>query len=69
VDFLIPPSIDTDKGGDLRHIEKDFAAVITPGLRLAFQDKKKVPIKGVTLKGEKRLSAKYGYVVLVLLLC
>ena len=36
VDFLIPPSIDTDKGGDLRHIEKDFAAVVTPGLRLAF---------------------------------
>jgi hypothetical protein len=33
VDFLIPPSLDTDKGGDLRHIEKDFAAVITPGLR------------------------------------
>jgi hypothetical protein len=53
VDFLIPPSIDTHKGGDLRHIEKDFAAVITPGLRLAFQDKKKVPLKGVTLKGEK----------------
>ncbi|MGD9214410.1 MAG: nucleotidyl transferase AbiEii/AbiGii toxin family protein [Desulfobacteraceae bacterium] len=48
VDFLIPPS-----GGDLRHIEKDFAAVITPGLHLAFQDKKKVPLKGVTLKGEK----------------
>jgi len=41
VDFLIPPSRDTDKGGDLRHIDKDFAAVITPGLRLAFQDKRK----------------------------
>jgi hypothetical protein len=53
VDFLIPPSLDTDKGGDLRHIEKDFAAVITPGLRLAFQDKKKVPLKGTTLMGEK----------------
>jgi len=53
VDFLIPPSLDTDKGGDLRHIEKDFAAVITPGLRLAFQDKKKVPLKGFTLMGEK----------------
>jgi hypothetical protein len=53
VDFLIPPILDTDKGGDLRHIEKDFAAVITPGLRLAFQDKKKVSLKGVTLKGEK----------------
>ena len=53
MDFLIPPSLDTDKGGDLRHIEKDFAAVITPGLRLAFQDKKKVPFEGVTLMGEK----------------
>jgi len=53
VDFLIPPSLATDKGGDLRHIEKDFAAVITPGLRLAFQDKKKLSLKGITLKGEK----------------
>ena len=53
VDFLIPPSLATDKGGDLRHIENDFAAVITPGLRLAFQDKKKVSLKGVTLKGEE----------------
>ena len=53
VDFLIPPSLDADKGGDLRHIEKDFAAVITPGLRLAFQDKKQVSLKGITLMGEK----------------
>jgi hypothetical protein len=53
LDFLIPPSLATDKGGDLRHIEKDFAAVITPGLRLAFQDKKKVSLKGLTLLGEK----------------
>ena len=53
VDFLIPPSLATDKGGKLRHIEKDFAAVITPGLRLAFRDKKRVPLKGLTLFGEK----------------
>jgi hypothetical protein len=53
VDFLIPPSLAADKGGDLRHIQKDFAAVITPGLRLAFQDKKKVSLKGLTLLGEK----------------
>ena len=31
VDFLIPPSLDTDTGGSLRHIEPNFAAVITPG--------------------------------------
>ena len=39
VDFLIPPSLDTDQGGTLRHIEPGFAAVITPGLHIAFQDK------------------------------
>lgn len=53
LDFLIPPSLATDKGGDLRHIQKDLAAVITPGLRLAFRDKQKVSLKGVTLLGEK----------------
>lgn len=53
LDFLIPPSLATDKGGDLRHIQKDLAAVITPGLHLAFQDKQKVSLKGVTLLGEK----------------
>jgi hypothetical protein len=60
VDFLIPPSLDADKGGDLRHIEKDFAAVITPGLRLAFQDKMKVPLKGLTLLGEKARRCKHN---------
>jgi hypothetical protein len=53
LDFLIPPSFAADKGGDLCHIQKDLAAVITPGLRLAFQDKQKVSLKGVTLLGEK----------------
>ncbi len=53
LDFLIPPSLAADKGGDLRHIQKDLAAVVTPGLRLAFWDKQKVSLKGVTLLGEK----------------
>jgi len=53
LDFLIPPSLAADKGGDLRHIQKDLAAVITPGLHLAFQDRQKVSLKGVTLLGEK----------------
>ena len=53
VDFVISPSLEEDKGGDLRHIEKDFAAVITPGLRLAFQDRQKVTLDGNTLLGEK----------------
>jgi len=53
VDFLIPPSVETDRGGDLRYIEQDFAAVITPGLRLAFWDRQKVYLEGLTLLGEK----------------
>lgn len=53
VDFLIPPTLEADKGGELRHIERDFAAVITPGLGLAFQDRQKVSLEGRTLLGEK----------------
>ena len=53
VDFLIPPSLDTDQGGDLRHIEPGFAAVITPGLHIAFEDKRRVEISGHTLLGEQ----------------
>jgi hypothetical protein len=53
VDFLIPPSLATDHGGALRDIEKDFAAVIAPGLKLAFQDRRRVQIEGRTIFGEK----------------
>lgn len=53
VDFVIPPSLDNDKGGNLRHIEKNFAAVITPGLHLAFRDRQKITLKGDTLLGGK----------------
>jgi len=53
VDFLIPPSRKDDRGGGPRHIEQDFAATITPGLQLAFQDRKRVRLEGKTIKGEK----------------
>jgi len=53
VDFLIPPSLATDQGGTLRDIEPDFAAVIAPGLKLAFQDRRRVRIDGQTILGEK----------------
>lgn len=39
VDFLIPPLKDTDRGGTLLHIEPDLAAIVTPGLELAFRDR------------------------------
>jgi hypothetical protein len=53
VDFVIPPSRDEDEGGKIRHIEKDFAAVITPGLHLAFKDRQKRSLRGTTILGEK----------------
>lgn len=53
VDFLIPPSFDTDRGGRIRKLEKDFGAIIAPGLELAFRDFEIVEISGTTLKGEK----------------
>lgn len=39
VDFLIQPSLAGDRPGKLRNIEKDFAAIIAPGLHLAFVDR------------------------------
>lgn len=53
VDFLIPPSRDRDVGGGLRDIEKDFAAVIAPGLSLAFRDRIRTTLSGQTLFGEQ----------------
>ncbi len=53
VDFLIQPSLPDDVGGKLRDIEQDFAAVIAPGLHLAFQDRTKVTLSGQTIKGER----------------
>ena len=51
--FVIPPSFDEDKGGKIRHIDKDLAAVITPGLHLAFQDRRRISLVGSTILGEK----------------
>lgn len=53
IDFVIPPSLVNDVGGKLRNIEKDFAAVITPGLQLAFRDRQKISIEGQTILGGK----------------
>src|SRR6266545_3694337 len=53
VDFLIPPSREGDRGGKLRDIEPDFAAIIAPGLRCAFRDRQRVTLEGRTLFGEK----------------
>jgi hypothetical protein len=53
VDFLIQPSLPDDRGGKLRNIESDFAAVIAPGLHLAFQDRERISLSGLTIMGEQ----------------
>jgi hypothetical protein len=53
LDFLIPPTMKGDEGGALRSIEPDFAALITPGLALAFLDKRRITLSGVTIFGER----------------
>ncbi len=69
VDFRTPPSREGDRGGRLRNIEKDFAAVITPGLHLAFVDRRRVILEGATILGEQTTRSVYvcgpgAYVVL-----
>ncbi|TVQ88158.1 MAG: hypothetical protein EA397_17335 [Deltaproteobacteria bacterium] len=53
MDFLIPPSREGDRGGRIRHIEADFAALIAPGLSLAFRDRVQVHLDGRTIRGER----------------
>jgi hypothetical protein len=53
LDFLMPPSKPEDRGGRLRHLQADFAAIIAPGLRLAFRDRIKVPLSGTTIMGAR----------------
>ena len=57
VDFLIPPSLPDDRGGRLRNIEPDFAAIIAPGLHLAFRDRERITISGRTIVGERATRA------------
>lgn len=46
IDFLIPPVEARDKGGELRRFESDLAAIITPGLELAFKDRCRIGLSG-----------------------
>lgn len=53
LDFLIPPTSEGEQGGTIRSLEGDFAALITPGLGLAFLDTRRVTLSGVTIFGER----------------
>jgi hypothetical protein len=52
LDFLIAPTRPDDRGGNLRDIEPDFAAIIAPGLHLAFVDRQRISLTGRTIMGE-----------------
>ena len=52
VNFLIAPSLLDDKPGNLRSIEQEFAAIIAPGLHLAFVDRERISLHGKTIFGE-----------------
>lgn len=52
LDFLIAPSTVEDRGGALRSLQTDLAAIIAPGLHLAFRDRTRVLLRGRTLVGE-----------------
>ncbi len=53
VDFLIAPTEPSDRPGGIKGIERDFAAIIAPGLRLAFIDQVQVPLAGTNIRGEQ----------------
>ena len=48
---LIPPVEEGDAGGELRHFESDLAAIVTPGLELAFKDRRWVDLSGRIASG------------------
>jgi hypothetical protein len=51
VDFLIAPPSANAEPGSLQHLEPDLAAIVTPGLDLAFRDASFVELSGPTLSG------------------
>ena len=55
IDFLVAPSSPEEqrRAREIRNIESDFAAIITPGLHLAFKDRQSVLLEGTTRKGER----------------
>lgn len=53
VDFLMPPIPGATRGGREHNLQGDFAALIAPGLELAFRERVLIPVNGHTFAGEK----------------
>lgn len=52
LDFLISPPDSRARAGRLKDLERDFAAIVTAGLDLAFRDRERVRLSGTTIHGE-----------------
>ena len=53
VDFLIEPDQASEaQAGRLFHLTDDWAAIIAPGLHLAFRNQQRITLKGKTIVGE-----------------
>lgn len=52
IDFLIAPLAAEKEGGDLQDIEGDFAAIVAPGLQLAFSEQVTIHLQGRDLRGD-----------------
>ena len=53
IDFLIPRSDKADPKRLLQDLEKDFGAIRTRGLELAFVDRRSVELDGPTIEGDR----------------
>lgn len=53
IDFLIPQTEDAQRGGQIKHLEADFGAIVAPGLELAFDEREPVELDGTTLEGDR----------------
>lgn len=53
IDFLIPPTEGAERGGQIKHLEGDFGAIVAPGLQLAFDERELVELDGTTLEGDR----------------
>ncbi len=53
IDFLIPPVEDAQRGGQIKHLEGGFGAIVAPGLELAFDEREPIELDGTTLEGDR----------------
>ena len=51
IDFLISPTREGEEGGSIKHLEETLAAIVTPGLELAFEDIMVIELSGSRLSG------------------